>query len=360
MRIEEIAAVDDSIEILNSDESFDVFDKSVNTAFIQVSASEAIRKQLRRQRAASLLKTTAVKTGSPQLALIAASAQLDAFTMVKAEIVRLVAELNQQQKDEVAHRDQCTEEMNTNTRLTAAADDKSTALQTKIADLKSSIKTLTTDIESKTAAIADMQEQMKRASETREAEAADSHQTVTDQRLTQMILEKALARMKQVYEFLQRQPGAPHIQTSGTHTDPGNGPARFTKYEQNAGGNRVVAAIEEIMADSKKTEDETIATEQDSQTAYENFMKESNKAITEYTKAIVNMTEARAKAKESLSMSKADLTGTILELEGLHETLGSLHKACDYILKNFDARQAARAAEVEALREATAILSGMK
>jgi chromosome segregation ATPase len=307
-----------------------------------------------------LLKSTAVKTGSPQLALIAASAQLDAFTKVKAEIDRLIAELNQQQKDEVAHRDQCTEEMNTNTRLTAAADDKSTALQTQIADLKSNIKTLTTDIDSKTAAIADMQEQMKRASETREAEAADFHQTVTDQRLTQMILEKALARMRQVYEFLQRQPGAPHIQTSGTHTDPGNGPARFTKYEQNAGGNRVVAAIEEIMADSKKTEDEAIATEQDSQTAYENFMKESNKAITEYTKAIVNMTESRAKAKESLSMSKADLTGTILELEGLHETMGSLHKACDYILKNFDARQAARAAEVEALREATAILSGMK
>ncbi len=34
--------------------------------------------------------------------------------------------------------------------------------------------------------------------------------------------------------------------------------------------------------------------------------------------------------------------------------------ACDYILKNFDVRQAARAAEMDALREAKNILSGAK
>jgi chromosome segregation ATPase len=308
---------------------------------------------------AAVLQSAAARTGSSQLALIAASAQLDAFTKVKAEIDRLVAELGQQQKDEVAHRDACIEDINTNTKSTAAADDKKTSLQTKIADLESTIKTLTADIESSTAAVAEMQEQMKRASETREAENADYHQTIEDQRMTQAILDKALARMKQVYALLQK-PGAPHIQTSGTHTDPGNGPARFTKYEQNAGGNRVVAAIEEIIADSRKTEDEAISAEEDAQTAYENFMKESNKGITQHTKAITNMSAAKAKAKEALSMAKSDLTQTVLDLEGLYETLGDLHKACDYILDNFDARQAARAAEIEALNEAKAILSGMK
>merc|ERR1719352_1449285 len=123
-------------------------------------------------------------------------------------------------------------------------------------------------------------------------------------RVMAIILNKALDRMKQVYAFLQsKAPGAPHIQTSGTHTDPGNGPARFTKYEQNAGGNRVVTALEEIIADSKKTEDEAIVAEEDAQTAYENFMKDSNKGITANTKAIVNMEAAKAKAKEALSMA---------------------------------------------------------
>merc|ERR1719238_824002 len=96
--------------------------------------------------------------------------------------------------------------------------------------------------------------------------------------------------MKQVYDFLQlHAPGAPHIQTSGTHTDPGNGPAKFKKYEENAGGGRVVKMLEEILADTNKVEDQAIASEQDSQTAYENFMKDSNKMITHEQKSQADM-----------------------------------------------------------------------
>merc|ERR1719482_2220025 len=124
-----------------------------------------------------------------------------------------------------------------------------------------------------------------------------------------MILTKALNRMKEVYALLQKQqPGAPHIQTSGTHTDPGNGPAKFRKYEENAGGARVVKMLEEILADTRKTEDQAIASEQDSQSAYENFMKDSNKSILKTTQAISDMTGARATAKEELSMAKTDFS----------------------------------------------------
>merc|ERR1712176_1742706 len=145
-----------------------------------------------------------------------------------------------------------------------------------------------------------MQEQMKRASEVREAEAADYQETVTDQRMTQTILQKALARMRDVYALLQDepdQPGAPHVQLSGTHTDPGNGPARFTKYEKSATGGRVVQLLEAVMADSKKAENDAIAAEQDSQAAYESFMKDSNKAITTYSKKIMNLRGSVARGK---------------------------------------------------------------
>merc|ERR1719324_2334911 len=176
-----------------------------------------------------------------------------------------------------------------------------------------------------------------------------------------MILTKALDRMKQVYALLQQQkPGAPHIQTSGTHTDPGNGPAKFKKYDQNAGGGKVVKMLEEVLADTKKTEDQAIASEQDSQSAYENFMKDSNKAITKTTQAISDMTGARASAKEELSMAKTDFGQTMTQLEGLDQTNADLHKACDYTIKNFDTRQAARSAEMDALNEAKNILSGAK
>merc|ERR1719465_378218 len=114
------------------------------------------------------------------------------------------------------------------------------------------IEKLTKDIGASKAAIAEMMKQMKRASETREADNADFQTTVSDHRVMSIILTKALDRMKQVYALLQQQPGAPHIQTSGTHTDPGNGPAKFRKYEQNAGGGRVLEMLDTVLADSKK------------------------------------------------------------------------------------------------------------
>mmetsp|Transcript_146732 Transcript_146732/g.381384 ORF Transcript_146732/g.381384 Transcript_146732/m.381384 type:complete len:686 (+) Transcript_146732:102-2159(+) len=361
-RMEEIVAVEDTIKILNEDASFENFDKTVNVALLQTSSTSAQKERLRR--ATSVLKRAAAQVGAPELALLASRAQLDAFTKVKEEIDKMVVELNKQQQDEIEHRDWCIDELNKNNRSTEEQYDIKENLQAKIADLEKTIDYLTKEITATTKAVADMQEQMKRASENREGENADYQQTVTDQRLTQMILDKAHKRMQQVYAMLQQReepkPGAPHIHTSGNHTDPGNGPARFTKYEQHAGGSRVLRMLETIMADSRKMEDEAITAEQDSQSAYENFMKDSNKAIAKYTETIVSMKGAKARAEQDLVMAEGDLKATVATLEELHDTNGALHKSCDFIMDTFDARQAARAAEVDALKEAKAILSGAK
>jgi len=357
-RLEEIAAVEDTIGILNSDESFGAMDKSVNS-FLQVTSSQ--QERARRAQAAAVLQRAASKTGQPKLALIAISAQLDAFTKVKVEIDKMVAELKNQQEDEIVHRDNCIENLNTNKREMTAGYDKKESLETKIADLEQSIKSLAENIDATTAAIAEAQVQMKRRSETREGENGDYQTTVQDQRLTQMILQKAIDRMAQVYALMQmRKPGAPHTQTSATHTDPGNGPAKFKKMKENAGGKRVLGMLDDVMQDSKKMEDEAIAAEESAQNAYENFMKDSNKMIIQSTKMINDMTEARAKAKSDLTMAKTDFKQTMGELEGLNDEAGDLHKSCDYLLKNFDLRQSARASEIDALNEAKNILSGMK
>ena len=51
------------------------------------------------------------------------------------------------------------------------------------------------------------------------------------------------------------------------------------------------------------------------------------------------------------------LASTVLQLEQLANAKADLHKACDFTIKNFDIRQEARDQEVEALRQAKAILS---
>merc|ERR1719390_271871 len=212
-----------------------------------------------------------------------------------------------------------------------------------------------------------MQVQMKRASETREGENAAFQQTVADQRITQTILDKAITRMMQAYQAdklavqkmtatLLQQQAAPHIQTSGTATDPGNGPAKFKKMEENAGGKKVLAMLEDVMKDSKDMENEAINAEENGQNTYENFMKDSNKMLVQSAKMITDMTEGRAKAQSDLVLAKTDLKQTVGLLGGLNDQAGDLHKSCDFLLKNFDLRQEARAAEIDALGEAKNIL----
>jgi chromosome segregation ATPase len=204
-RTAEIAAVTDTIKILNNDESFEVFDKQVapNPDFLQTASAST--EQMRRQQIVSLLQRAARAQGaSPQIALIAASAQLDSFTKVKEMIDKMIKELATQQQDEIAHRDLCIDDLNSNEKSTAAADDKKVNLQTQIADLEKLIEKLTKDIDEAKARIKEAQVQMKRASETREAENADFQETVNNHRVMSMILTKAIDRMKQVYALLQQ------------------------------------------------------------------------------------------------------------------------------------------------------------
>ncbi len=68
----------------------------------------------------------------------------------------------------------------------------------------------------------------------------------------------------------------------------------------------------------------------------------------------------KAKAESELVEAKEAKEATMLELEQLSNYNAELHQSCDFVMKNFDVRQTARDEEVEALRQAKAILSGAK
>merc|ERR1739844_478786 len=110
----------------------------------------------------------------------------------------------------------------------------------------------------------------------------------------------------------------------------------------------------------KVMEAETIRAEEDAQKAYEDFVKETNNSIEAKSRDIVNKSEEKAKKEGELVDAKKDKDAVVLELEQLSNYNAELHQSCDFVLKNFDLRQTARDEEVEALRQAKAILSGSK
>merc|ERR1719152_505919 len=118
--------------------------------------------------------------------------------------------------------------------------------------------------------------------------------------------------------------------------------------------------LQQIINDAKAMEAETIRSEEDAQKAYEDFVKETNASIEEKNKDIVNKSENKAKAEADLVEAKESKEAVMLELEQLSNYNAELHQSCDFVLKNFDLRQTARDEEVEALKQAKAILSGAK
>merc|ERR1712194_154640 len=152
-----------------------------------------------RVQASKLLKAVADKLNSPRLATLATRMKLDAFTRVKKAIDDMVSQLLQEKADEIKHKDFCVDEFNTNQLQTEKKEREKQDLIAKIEDLELTIKTLTEEIESLKAQIAEMQVQLKRAGENREKENKEFQMTVADQRETQKLLQAALNVLSEFY-----------------------------------------------------------------------------------------------------------------------------------------------------------------
>merc|ERR1719198_800336 len=116
--------------------------------------------------------------------------------------------------------------------------------------------------------------------------------------------------------------------------------------------------IQMIIDDAKAMETDALKAEEKSQIAYEVFVTETNASIDAATKEKITSAENKAKAETEKSETELARDGVVSEIEALIGENGDLHKSCDYTLKNFDLRQAARQSEMEALKQALSILSG--
>jgi len=344
----EMEACSKALAVLSSDDAHDLFTKTFNPAFVQ---KESKVRSERRSKAAAVLSSVAKKLNSPRLSAIATKVRLDAFVRVKKAIDDMVAQLLKEKADEIKHKDFCVDEFNTNQLQTEKKDREKEDLIALIEDLELTIKTLTSEIDTLKSEVAELQVQMKRAGEDRELENKEFQQTVADQRASQKLLTAALNILKGFYEkkeaaLLQQEPAGPPP------------PPGFKEYKKNAASGGVMGMIQQIINDAKAMEAEAIRSEEDAQKAYEDFVKETNASIETKTKEIINKSEEKAKAETDLTQANEDKESVLLELEQLSNYNAELHQSCDFVMKNFEIRQTARDEEVEALKQAKAILSG--
>merc|ERR1719399_1077917 len=347
-RAEEIKAVSEALAILSSDDAHDTFTRTFN--FVQTKTA-ATADRNNRDKASALLFKAAKANGNPRLAALAARVRLDAFTKVKAAIDDMIAALLKEKADEIKHKDFCTEGLNTNERESELKARDIAELEAEISDLTTTIDELTKSIATLESEIAEMQTQLKRAGEDREMENKDFQQTVADQRE-----KKALDVLAAVFKkFIQVEAKVSKQEPAGPPPPPG-----FKEYKQSSGSGGVMGMLEQIMRDTETLEAEAIKAETDAQKAYETYVKDTNKSIEEKTRDITNKTEEKSTAEADKVAAEEAKETAMNEQQQLMNENADLHKSCDFTLKNFEIRQTARDQEVEALRQAKAILSGAK
>jgi len=288
---------------------------------------------------------------------LAVRVRLDKFTKVKEMMDKMLAELQKQQKEEYDKWEFCKKSIDETEDSIKVGENTKEDLNDKHTDLVNTIQTLTASIEELKKEVADMEVSLKKAGEDRKEENELFQTSVSDQRATTNILQKAQTRLQAFYEKKSlAQLQAAGQQVPGAAAPPP--PPSPKGYEKSAAAGGIMQLLAKIIRDAEVTEKELQIDEQKSQQDYASFVASTKESIEADRAAIEEKESQKASAESQKAETEEAQLANKVELEKLGELLKAHHLDCDFVLKFFDIRQKARAEEMDAIKDAKAILSG--
>jgi len=394
-RAEELAALADTIKILNDDDALELFKKTLPSASslmqIQVSAS-ATRKQ-----ALSMLKQfMKQKISHDHVGFIALALEGKkiGFDKVIKMIDDMIATLKIEQADDDAKKEYCAKELD-------ASDDKKKGLERAFSDLttviensKEEIAKLAEEIDILKAGIKELDKNVLEATEQRKEENEDFKDLMASDTAAKELMKFAKNRLNKFYNPKLYKPGAKtelssedriveNMSGTSAPTEAPGGiantgiavlaqvsqhmqqeappppPETFGAYSKKSGDSMgVIAMIDLLIADLDKEMTEAETNEKDAQADYETLMKDSAEKRTKDSKLLSEKETIKAETEANLESSTEEKAATSKELMSTMQYIQSLHNECDFLLKYFDVRKEARTSEIDAMGKAKAVLQG--
>jgi len=389
MEAKEMVALADTIKVLNDDDALELFKKtlpSASSSFVQVQVSQSsVKKQ-----ALALLKGRKGQKADPRMDLIelAMHGGKMGFEKIIKMIDQLVVDLKAEQGVDNDKKAYCEAEFD-------KAEDKKKGLELDISDLEKaiedaeeSIATFASEIKALTAGIKDLDKSVAEATETRKEEHDDYVETLAANNAAKDLLEFAKNRLNKFYNpKLYKAPpkrqlseeeqitvnmggtlaptaapggiagtGIGLAQAAVAPPPPPEANLAYKKSGEESGG--VIAMIDLLVADLDKDIQTSKVDEKDAQSDYETFMSDASEKRAQDSKAITDKESAKAETETELQSNKDSKQSKTIEAMETAKYIGGLHEECDWLLKYFDARKAARTGEIDALGKAKAVLSG--
>jgi len=358
-RTEELAALADTIKMLNDDDALELFKKTLpgaSASFMQVTVSS----QAMRARALSMIKE--VNERPPALAFIALAlhGKKIGFGQVIKMIDDLVVQLKKEQQDDENKKEYCEEQFD-------LSDDKKKVEEKKIADLEGAIAeseegivTTKEQIDALEDGIRSLDKSVAEATEQRKEENEDYTALMAGDAAAKELIGFAKNRLNKFYNpKLYKPPAALVSIKAHSGVAPPPPPAAVEAYSKKGEeSNGIIAMMDSLTKDLDKEMTEAEVTEKDAQGDYETFMQDSATKRAEDSKTLTDKQGALAGLETSLGEQKAEKTSTEKTLGATNEYIASLHAECDWMIKYFDMRKEARSTEINALGNAKAVLSG--
>jgi len=355
VRTDEITALSETLKILTDDEARELYDKTMS--LLQVDASQTAKARAL-QRSVEHIAEVARRSGNTALAALAVRMQLDAFTKVKEMMDKMLAELQKQQALEYEKNEKCKQDIDVTEDSIKEGEELKADLEEKHTELTDTISTLETSIEELKADVKAMEESLKAAGEERKAQNKLFQVSVSDQRAVINILNKANKRLQDFYSASLMQVHAHSQQTPGAASSAPPPSPKAAGYAKSAGAGGALQLLATVIKDAEVAVVELETTEQKSQKDYGEFVQDATNSIEADRSAIETKTGEVAEAKSALSETKESQLLNQADLDKLNELLKAHHAECDYVMKYFDIRQEARQEEMDAIKDAKAILSG--
>jgi len=398
-RSEELAALAETIKVLNDDDALDLFKSTLpspSASFVQVQGSTAAT----RTRALVAVRKAAKNVDRslrPRLDLLALAlnSKKGGFEKVVKMIDGMVDLLKKEQVEDDNKKEYCSMQLDN-------SDDKKKSLERTVSDEEAAIAaategiaTLKKEIAALEAGVAALDKSVAEATEQRKEENKAFTDLMASDSAAKELLAFAKNRLNKFYNPALYKPPPKReltredrivVNLGGTAppTPPPGGiadtgvtvfaqvfahsqrkeappppPETFGPYSKKTDeGTGVIAMIDLLVKDLDKEMSEAQTGEKDSQADYEGLMKDSAEKRTQDLKSIAHKGESKAALEADLEEHSGAKASAGKELAATLEYIQSLHSECDWLMQYFEVRKQARAGEIDSLADAKAVLSG--
>jgi len=356
-RAQELAALADTIKILNDDDALELFKKTLPGAssFVQIQVSDKLTKG----RALDIIegiRSSSQRRVQLDFISLALRGRKIGFEKVIKMIDDLVAELKQDQINDENKKEYCAAEFD-------QADDKKKVLEKTVSDLETAIVNSKDGITTTTEEIAALEDSIKaldkevaEATENRKDENKEYTELMASNSAAKELIEFAKNRLNKFYNPKLYKPELVQVHAHDAPPPPPESIDAYSKKSEDSNG--IIAMMDALVKDLDKEMTEAEVEEKDAQADYEQMMKDSADKRAEDSKSLTDKQSALADLKSGLEQQTADLSSTEKELAATNQYIHSLHLECDWLLKYFDMRKEARSGELDALGKAKAVLNG--